>query len=951
MPTARRSGPGDPRPWKQGLVLVLLIATFAAVVPAPSEAALVTVSPLLPFPILGTSAVHSAHGDFIFGGRSNQTYQASIIQYDPVTQAATTEPNSLPSGRQSTSAVYDGWRYAYIFGGAELVEINYCPTTTTCQPVIVPRALNDIIRFDTQTGAVLNMTAANLNDKLPDPAWGTSAVWDPAAGVAYIFGGFSFDFSAHTFNRLDTIIEFKPNATDSPTDPRVIDLSCSAQSSASGSACNPSPNPDYLPHPLQDAGAAVVGRTAYITGGLSSTCHNDNWQEVSCNSIDANASRTNATPTTDIVAFNLDTHIPTLSSATLPFGVQFAPAAAVGTHIFVLGGRLTNGTVSANIMDFDTSQQLALVYNLSLPAARYAVSAVVDGTHIRAFGGRDATAANSIGTRDVLDFQTAPTPPTAPQNLQSLADSNYVHLKWAVPTYNGGSPVQGFHVYRVDANGIRHNVTTTTELSTYDEAAVPGTKYTYQVTAFNTAGEGAPVAIQLTAELQPPSAPQDFVAYAGRGLVNLRWLAPAYVGGGGTVQYRIFRNNSATPLASTLAHEYNDTSVVNGVNYSYYVAAFTGAGQGPSTPTRSATPSGTIPNPPSGLNVVYGTTTASFQLSWTSTGAASYLVSWGTSQANLSSSQSVATASYTIAPVTKGVRYWITVQAADSQNRLSPPSDAATAAYVLPSGPVLNLTGLTAIGVVQVDWAPPATQGGALTVFYSVTRTGLTAGDSNAAARQLLVPDSFYTGTSWSDSNATTPGDFYQYTVQPFSTTSSGTPLAGTSQNVTVYVPTAAIRPPTAIVFVVNNTFNPQRFQRVTFDASQSHDPTGLVTKYDFSFGDGTSTGWQVTPTATTQYLSNGTYNVTVDVMNDRGIESIRPAILQIVVGPEQIANETTSVTGLGDHNGTHTNGTTTKAGSLIPAPEAPLVLVAIAAVALLAAARSRGGPPPRRRS
>jgi len=76
--------------------------------------------------------------------------------------------------------------------------------------------------------------------------------------------------------------------------------------------------------------------------------------------------------------------------------------------------------------------------------------------------------------------------------------------------------------------------------------------------------------------------------------------------------------------------------------------------------------------------------------------------------------------------------------------------------------------------------------------------------------------------------------------------------------------------------------------ETVTFSASGSTDD-GFIEYYFFDFGDGTNSSWTNSPTITHQYAEEGTYNVTVTVMDNLGVVSINTeqVKIQMIVIPE----------------------------------------------------------------
>jgi len=91
---------------------------------------------------------------------------------------------------------------------------------------------------------------------------------------------------------------------------------------------------------------------------------------------------------------------------------------------------------------------------------------------------------------------------------------------------------------------------------------------------------------------------------------------------------------------------------------------------------------------------------------------------------------------------------------------------------------------------------------------------------------------------------------------------------------------------PTATLFSDKSTVDIN--ETVTFSASGSTDD-GYVEYYFFDFGDGTNSSWTNSPTITHQYAEEGTYNVTVTVMDNLGVVSTNTeqVKIQMIVIPE----------------------------------------------------------------
>lgn len=80
--------------------------------------------------------------------------------------------------------------------------------------------------------------------------------------------------------------------------------------------------------------------------------------------------------------------------------------------------------------------------------------------------------------------------------------------------------------------------------------------------------------------------PQNLTAVTGNGFVNLSWQLPV---SGTPTGYKIYKNSNL--LTTVTALSYNDTDVVNGVTYSYYLKAVYSGGESDPTDIVEATPS------------------------------------------------------------------------------------------------------------------------------------------------------------------------------------------------------------------------------------------------------------------------------------------------------------------------------------------------------------------------
>lgn len=306
---------------------------------------------------------------------------------------------------------------------------------------------------------------------------------------------------------------------------------------------------------------------------------------------------------------------------------------------------------------------------------------------------------------------------------------------------------------------------------------VPGSTYTYTVTAVN--GGGASGVSNASSVLLSPAPALSLTGLSMDHAVSLSWNASP-----GATKYRVFRSTSSNTEANpTLAGgltgtTYTDSAAVNGTAYYYKVTALNTAGvSGFSNEFGPVTPGSTAPLAPTGLTATaHAGGTGPIALSWTaSAGALKYRVFRSTvsgTEGNPTLAAGLTGTTYSDASVTAGVTYYYKVAAVNTGGQ-SPLSNEANA--TLTPVPALSLIATAAAGGVMpiaLSWtASPGATG------YTVYRSTVVIGTATSPA------------TTFSDTAALAAGGTYSYSVT--ATNVGGTSAASNTASATLAPPAA----------------------------------------------------------------------------------------------------------------------------------------------------------------
>ena len=201
---------------------------------------------------------------------------------------------------------------------------------------------------------------------------------------------------------------------------------------------------------------------------------------------------------------------------------------------------------------------------------------------------------------------TPATAPDAPANLGATVSDQQVVLIWTAPASNGGATILRYE-YELDFSGTW---TSTGGTATSDTVTglTNGQSYTFRVRAVNRVGAGLAGSSQSatpTATLVAPDAPFGLSATPGNQRVMLNWVQPS--GGAALTHYEYELDGSGTWTSTGgTAPSYTVTGLNNGQTYTFRVRAVNSAGASAASGSRTATPTTTVPEAPTGLSFTPG---------------------------------------------------------------------------------------------------------------------------------------------------------------------------------------------------------------------------------------------------------------------------------------------------------------------------------------------------------
>lgn len=400
-------------------------------------------------------------------------------------------------------------------------------------------------------------------------------------------------------------------------------------------------------------------------------------------------------------------------------------------------------------------------------------------------------AINSVGIGDyIINSTTIPViPPTEPLDLRSSTGNGSVTLNWTPPTDLGGGRIREYVIHRGPTRDELTVLETVGNVTWFiDDTANLGEFVYYAVAARNGGGTGPLSAAVRIKPVAPPGAPTGFMATGGDGKVTLKWVAPASDGGSMLLGYYVYRGTALNDVERIVTKAINqlehvDAGLVNGMQYIYYVTAYTDVTESTPSTAVDVTPYGL---PGRVLNLTVLASDGEVTLTWsppdTDGGSqiTKYKVFCGEGDAGsityLTQIGNVTTFTHT--GLENGVAYFYQVTAVNAAGEGQVSLRVSAMPLGLP-GSVRDLAASSDRAGIRLTWRTPADIGGAGNVTYVILR-----GDSPED------PETTYTvpgALEFLDTNVTV-GMTYRYWVLARTSVGDG-PAAGPVEATAVTVP------------------------------------------------------------------------------------------------------------------------------------------------------------------
>jgi chitodextrinase len=322
-------------------------------------------------------------------------------------------------------------------------------------------------------------------------------------------------------------------------------------------------------------------------------------------------------------------------------------------------------------------------------------------------------------------------PPSVPTGLSlALTSDSQIGLTWAPSTDNVA--VAGYEIYR---NGAK--VATVGSAAYTDNGLHPNTKYTYQVLAFDLAGNksalSSPLMVSTLPDTVPPTSPTNLTAVAtSPSQINLSWSPGSDdIGVAGYQVWRSTNGSTFIQIANPSGTSFSSTGLSpSTINY-YYVNTYDAAGNVslPSNVVSTVTLADTIPpSAPYGLHAQTASG-SEIDLFWfpstDNVGVSGYQI-WR-SVDNVAFTQVSAVTSTTFYDIGLATvqKYYYYIKAYDISGNVSTVSNTAYAVNdIIPPTAPLTVSGIVVSpGQINLSWTAATDNSGSIFQYYIYSST------------------------------------------------------------------------------------------------------------------------------------------------------------------------------------------------------------------------------------
>jgi fibronectin type 3 domain-containing protein len=397
------------------------------------------------------------------------------------------------------------------------------------------------------------------------------------------------------------------------------------------------------------------------------------------------------------------------------------------------------------------------------------------------------SASNAIGESPLSNEDSAMplSEPMEPTGLTGTSGDSYVNLTWSAPAQDGGSPIITYSIYR---NGSFYDSVPGNQKWYNDTSVLNDVIYTYTVSATNNIGEGALSSSWATTKTVP-TAPHGLQSNEGDGYVLLTWSAPSDDGGLNIIGYNIYRDSVLIDTVTGNQLYWNDTTVVNGVTYTYKVSANNSLGESLFSSEVDGTP---MAKPSAPLNLQVEDGDGYVYLTWSvpvDDGGSAVVEYHIYRNGALLDTVSTGQLWFNDTKVVNGVTYTYSISANNDAGEGPESSGLDAIPLGRPSAPQ-NLKVSAGDGYVNITWYTPSTNGGSTITKYIIYRGATSGGESYL----VEVGDVYY----YNDTDVTNSETYY-YKVSAINSQGEGAMSSGVSA--TPEAPTPSInQPPVATI-------------------------------------------------------------------------------------------------------------------------------------------------------